>query len=41
MLPMNMTTDDRPIFMNPKQYHGIIKHKKLRAKAEMEKREEN
>lgn len=33
MLPMNMTTDDGPIFVNPKQYHGIIRRRKTRAKA--------
>ncbi|XP_015577804.2 nuclear transcription factor Y subunit A-10 [Ricinus communis] len=39
MLPMNMTTDDDgPIFVNPKQYHGIIRRRKSRAKAELENR---
>ncbi|KAF2289604.1 hypothetical protein GH714_037417 [Hevea brasiliensis] len=33
MLPMNITTDDGPIFVNPKQYHGIIRRRKTRAKA--------
>ncbi|KDP36098.1 hypothetical protein JCGZ_08742 [Jatropha curcas] len=36
MLPMNMTTDDGPIFVNPKQYHGIIRRRRTRAKAVLE-----
>jgi len=36
MLPMDMTTDEGPIYVNAKQYHGIIRRRKSRAKAEME-----
>ncbi|CAK7342069.1 unnamed protein product [Dovyalis caffra] len=36
MLPMSMTTDDGPIYVNAKQYHGIIRRRKSRAKAVME-----
>lgn len=35
MLPLNLTTDDGPIFVNAKQYHGIIRRRRSRAKAEM------
>ncbi|XP_050230272.1 nuclear transcription factor Y subunit A-10 [Mercurialis annua] len=38
MLPMTMTTDEGPIFVNPKQYHGIIRRRKSRAKAELKNR---
>ncbi|KAJ8754516.1 hypothetical protein K2173_005677 [Erythroxylum novogranatense] len=36
MLPMNMATSDEPIFVNAKQYHGIMRRRKSRAKAVME-----
>ncbi|KAL2503082.1 Nuclear transcription factor Y subunit A-10 [Forsythia ovata] len=36
LLPLNMTTDEGPIFVNAKQYRGIIRRRKSRAKAEME-----
>ncbi|XP_042490548.1 nuclear transcription factor Y subunit A-10-like [Macadamia integrifolia] len=36
LLPLNMTTDDGPIYVNAKQYHGIIKRRQSRAKAEIE-----
>ncbi|KAM3199018.1 nuclear transcription factor Y subunit A-4 isoform X1 [Capsicum annuum] len=35
MLPLNLTSDETPIFVNAKQYHGILRRRKLRAK-EME-----
>ncbi|KAI7728684.1 hypothetical protein M8C21_019055 [Ambrosia artemisiifolia] len=35
MLPLNLSTDDGPIFVNAKQYHGIIRRRRSRAKAEM------
>ncbi|KAL9663504.1 hypothetical protein QQ045_018891 [Rhodiola kirilowii] len=35
MLPLNLTTDDGPIFVNAKQYHGIIRRRLHRAKAEL------
>nr|GLL36461.1 nuclear transcription factor Y subunit A-10-like isoform X2 [Ipomoea trifida] len=35
MLPLNLTSNEGPIFVNPKQYHGIIRRRKSRAKAEM------
>lgn len=35
MLPLDLAADDGPIFVNPKQYHGIIRRRKSRAKAEM------
>ncbi|XP_009613978.1 nuclear transcription factor Y subunit A-2 [Nicotiana tabacum] len=35
MLPLNLTSDEGPIFVNAKQYHGILRRRKFRAK-EME-----
>jgi len=38
MLPLNLSTDDGPIYVNAKQYHGIIRRRRSRAKAEMAKK---
>ncbi|XP_076888920.1 nuclear transcription factor Y subunit A-10-like [Bidens hawaiensis] len=38
MLPLNLSTDDGPIFVNAKQYHGILRRRRSRAKAEMMKK---
>ncbi|KAD7478174.1 hypothetical protein R6Q59_007630 [Mikania micrantha] len=35
MLPLNLDSDDGPLFVNAKQYHGIIRRRRSRAKAEM------
>lgn len=35
MLPLNLSSDDGPIFVNAKQYNGIIRRRRSRAKAEM------
>ncbi|KAJ4705412.1 Nuclear transcription factor Y subunit A [Melia azedarach] len=36
MLPLNVASDDGPIYVNAKQYHGIIRRRKSRAKAVLE-----
>ncbi|KAI3473377.1 hypothetical protein Pfo_030667 [Paulownia fortunei] len=36
MLPLSMTTDGGPIFVNAKQYSGIMRRRKKRAEAEVE-----
>ncbi|KAJ0088802.1 hypothetical protein Patl1_32737 [Pistacia atlantica] len=36
MLPLNLSSDDGPIYVNAKQYHGIIRRRKSRAKAVLE-----
>ncbi|XP_054801121.1 nuclear transcription factor Y subunit A-10-like isoform X2 [Prosopis cineraria] len=36
MLPLNLTSDDGPIYVNAKQYHGIIRRRQSRAKALLE-----
>lgn len=33
MLPLNMETEDGTIYVNSKQYHGIIRRRQSRAKA--------
>ncbi|KAK1429285.1 hypothetical protein QVD17_11491 [Tagetes erecta] len=38
MLPLNLSTDDGPIYVNAKQYHGILRRRRSRAKAEMAKK---
>lgn len=35
MLPLNLSNDDEPVFVNAKQYHGIIRRRRSRAKEEM------
>ncbi|XP_061362464.1 nuclear transcription factor Y subunit A-10-like [Gastrolobium bilobum] len=38
MLPLNMTSDDGPIYVNAKQYHGIIRRRQSRAKAVLDQK---
>ncbi|XP_073062773.1 nuclear transcription factor Y subunit A-10-like isoform X1 [Primulina eburnea] len=38
MLPLSMSIDGGPIFVNAKQYNGILRRRKSRAKAEMERK---
>ncbi|OIW18055.1 hypothetical protein TanjilG_00323 [Lupinus angustifolius] len=36
MLPLNMTSDEGPTYVNAKQYHGIMRRRQSRAKALLE-----
>lgn len=36
MLPLSLTPDDGPTYVNAKQYHGIIRRRQSRAKAELQ-----
>ncbi|KAK6942519.1 Nuclear transcription factor Y subunit A [Dillenia turbinata] len=36
MLPLNLATDEGPIYVNAKQYHGIIRRRQSRAKLELQ-----
>ncbi|GLT37943.1 hypothetical protein SLA2020_122230 [Shorea laevis] len=36
MLPLDLTADEGPIYVNAKQYHGIIRRRQSRAKAVLE-----
>lgn len=36
MLPINLTSDEGPTYVNAKQYHGIIRRRQSRAKAVLE-----
>lgn len=38
MLPFSVATEDGPIYVNPKQYHGILRRRKIRAKEGLQKR---
>ena len=38
MLPFSLTTEDGPIYVNPKQYHGILRRRKMRANEGMKNR---
>ncbi|OWM82595.1 nuclear transcription factor Y subunit A-10-like [Punica granatum] len=39
MLPLDLGTNDVPIFVNPKQYHAIMKSRERRAKAELKNKQ--
>ncbi|XP_052882440.1 nuclear transcription factor Y subunit A-2-like [Gossypium arboreum] len=36
MLPLNLATEDGPIYVNARQYNGIIRRRRYRAKAALE-----
>lgn len=38
LLPFSVTTEDGPIYVNPKQYHGILRRRKVRAKEGLKNR---
>lgn len=38
MLPLNLTEDEGPIYVNAKQYNGIMRRRQSRAKAVIENR---
>uniref|UniRef100_A0A803MSD6 Nuclear transcription factor Y subunit n=1 Tax=Chenopodium quinoa TaxID=63459 RepID=A0A803MSD6_CHEQI len=38
MLPFSVATEDGPIYVNPKQYHGIMRRRKMRAKEGLKNR---
>ncbi|KAL8166730.1 hypothetical protein V2J09_008229 [Rumex salicifolius] len=41
MLPMSLATNDGIVYVNPKQYHGILRRRKLRANAALKAKPAN